>query len=90
MNRLATILAAASLTIAAGALAQAHADHQDKQAAATTQPAAKPLNTKCPVSGEDIDPAVTKTYQGKTVAFCCKDCIESFEKDPEKYMKKLK
>jgi YHS domain-containing protein len=49
----------------------------------------KPINAKCPVAGEDIDPAVTTAYKGKTVAFCCKDCIKDFNKDPEKYMKKI-
>lgn len=63
--------------------------------AATTQPAQtpaadKPVNTKCPILGEAIDPKITTTYQGKTIAFCCKDCIDDFKKDPEKYMKDLK
>src|SRR6476661_8722710 len=49
----------------------------------------KPINAKCPVQGEDIDPDVTTTYKGKTVAFCCKDCIKEFNKDPEKYMKQI-
>ena len=49
----------------------------------------KPINAKCPVQGDDIDPAVTTTYKGKTVAFCCKDCIKDFKKDPEKYMKQI-
>ena len=48
-----------------------------------------PINKKCPVEGEDIDPAVTTTHTGKTVAFCCKSCIGKFNKDPETYMKKL-
>lgn len=68
----------------------AHKDHQHGQKAATTQPAGKPVNTKCPVSGEDIDPAVTTTHEGKTIAFCCKDCIDAFKKDPAKYSSKLK
>jgi YHS domain-containing protein len=49
----------------------------------------KPINTKCPIQGEDIDPAVTTTYKGKTVAFCCESCIADFKKDPDKYMKKI-
>jgi YHS domain-containing protein len=60
---------------------------------ATTKPAdaaAKPVNTKCPVSGEDIDPSKTIVYKGQTIAFCCPDCEKAFNKDPEKYMAKLK
>ena len=57
--------------------------------AATTQPS-QPVNTKCPVSGKDIDARVTTQYDGKTVAFCCKNCVATFKKDPDKYMKDLK
>src|SRR5689334_15410460 len=49
----------------------------------------KPINAKCPVQGEDIDPKVTTAYKGKTVAFCCESCIDEFKKDPEKYMKQI-
>jgi YHS domain-containing protein len=49
----------------------------------------KPINAKCPVQGEDIDPKVTTAYKGKTVAFCCESCIDDFKKDPEKYMKQI-
>ena len=59
---------------------------------ATTQPAAgKPINKFCAVESDNkIDPKITYVYQGKTIGFCCKDCIEDFQKDPEKYMRGLK
>jgi YHS domain-containing protein len=60
---------------------------------ATTQPAPNttPVNKKCPISGDDVDPkGKTVTYKGKTVGFCCDDCIEKFNKDPEKYVNSLK
>ncbi|TWT30173.1 hypothetical protein KOR34_47310 [Posidoniimonas corsicana] len=43
----------------------------------------------CPISGEAVDEAVTVDYQGKTVKFCCKDCLASWEKmtDEEKQAK---
>jgi YHS domain-containing protein len=47
------------------------------------------LNTKCPVSGDDADKTLTTEYKGRTVAFCCEDCIKDFKKDPKKYMAKL-
>lgn len=72
------------------AVAADHSHDHGKQAAATTQPAARPVNTTCPVSGEPIDPAVTVVQDGKTVAFCCKECVDDFKKDPAKYMSKLK
>ncbi len=49
----------------------------------------KPVNTVCPVSGEDIEDGVTTTYNGKTYALCCKSCLKKFTKDPEKYISKL-
>lgn len=46
----------------------------------------------CVVSGEKLgsmgDP-VTRTYQGRTVKFCCEGCISTFEKSPEMYIAKL-
>ena len=50
----------------------------------------KPVNATCPVTDEKVDPEVaTTTYKGKTVGFCCADCIKDFNKDPAKYMKKV-
>ncbi len=45
--------------------------------------------TICPVMGNKIDKNVYADYKGKRVYFCCKGCIDTFNKDPEKYMKKL-
>jgi YHS domain-containing protein len=89
MTKFAILFATASFTVGAAAFAATN-EQPAQQAAPATQPAAKPVNTVCPVSGDPIDPTVTTTYQGKTVAFCCKDCIEDFQKNPDKYMKKLK
>ena len=58
--------------------------------APATQPANKPVNKLCPVSKEDVDPKVTVDYKGKTVGFCCDDCIPKFKADPDKYMANLK
>jgi YHS domain-containing protein len=34
---------------------------------------------------DDVDPKVTYVYKGKVYGFCCKDCIDEFKKNPEKY-----
>lgn len=51
-----------------------------------------PLET-CLVSGEKLgemgDPYVI-TYEGQEIKFCCKDCEKDFNKDPDKYLAKLK
>jgi YHS domain-containing protein len=63
------------------------------KAKATTQPTAqaKPINKMCPVETDDeVDPAVTVVYEGKTIGFCCTDCVKEFKKDPAKYLANLK
>lgn len=50
-----------------------------------------PLNT-CVVAGAELgsmgDP-VNYTYANRLVRFCCASCIEKFEAEPAKYMKKI-
>lgn len=50
---------------------------------------AKAINAKCPMTGEDVDAAVTFKYKGQTIAFCCKDCCGKFAKEPAKYIGKV-
>jgi YHS domain-containing protein/mono/diheme cytochrome c family protein len=51
--------------------------------------AQQPVNTKCPVSGKDIDPAATLEHDGRIVAFCCANCRAKFEAEPAKFAAKL-
>ena len=48
-------------------------------------------NTICPVTGEKINDKTKGTYEykGKIYNFCCPMCIGDFQKDPEKYIKKI-
>jgi len=64
--------------------------------AAEEKPTAKtstyPLKT-CVVSDEKLggdmgDPYVFK-YKGREVRLCCKGCLDDFNKEPAKYLKKL-
>ena len=49
------------------------------------------VNLKCLVTGEELaEDAVTLEYGGKLYGFCCGGCRKKFEKDPEKYLKKLR
>lgn len=45
---------------------------------------------KCPVMGYAPNENLYVDYQGKRIYFCCASCPEQFNKDPEKYMQKLK
>jgi YHS domain-containing protein len=79
------------LVIAAGALGCTLAWAADEK----KKPAGKdayPLDT-CVVSGEklggDMGEAVKYDHNGREVRFCCKGCIDTFRKDPDKYLNKL-
>ena len=44
----------------------------------------------CPVMGGEINKELYVDYMGKRIYFCCTGCPETFKKEPEKYLKKLK
>jgi YHS domain-containing protein len=51
------------------------------------------LLTMCPVSGEklgEMGPPYVFVYQGQEVKLCCPDCKKDFDKDPAKYLKKIR
>ena len=50
---------------------------------------AKP-QTICPVMGDAINKNIYTDYQGYRIYFCCKECPDTFKKNPKKYMKILK
>jgi YHS domain-containing protein len=58
--------------------------------------AAEPIpypSTKCIVSDEklgEMGPPTMVDYKGQQIGFCCKSCISDFDKDPAKYLAKLK
>jgi len=49
----------------------------------------KATQENCPVMGNKINQEIYTDYQGKRVYFCCSGCVETFKKEPEKYMKKM-
>lgn len=65
--------------------------------ATATPPVSATINsyplTTCIVSGDKLGgpmgAPVVDYYQGEEIQFCCKDCIQDFKKDPEKYLKRL-
>ena len=64
------------------------------QPAAEKEAKAKPYPLDhCVVSGDkfggDMGDAITKTYKGQEIKFCCKDCIKDFDKDPDKVLAKV-
>ncbi len=45
--------------------------------------------TVCPVLKGNVDKNVYVDYKGHRIYFCCKGCDAEFQKDPEKYLKKM-
>jgi len=43
----------------------------------------------CPVMGQPINKEFYVDYQGRRIYFCCQMCVDTFKKDPEKYVKKV-
>lgn len=75
--------------------AQVHAEHEHGLAGTSEEAVSKETvnvgNKICPVSGEKIGEKTKATYEyeGKIYNFCCTMCIDSFKKDPQKYIKKV-
>lgn len=44
----------------------------------------------CPVLGNPIDKKIYVDYKGERIYFCCSVCPPEFNKDPEKFIKKMK
>ena len=63
----------------------------EEKTQAAEQAKTYPLKT-CLVSGDNLGgmgETIDCLYQGKLIRFCCKGCIKSFNKNPEKYFKEL-
>ncbi len=43
--------------------------------------------TTCPVTGEPVNKEVKWGFYGRTVYFCCENCLETVKKNPERYLK---
>ena len=56
-------------------------------------PAAEALKIEqktCPImEGNKIDPKLFVDHNGRRIYFCCKMCVGTFKKDPEKYIRKV-
>lgn len=45
--------------------------------------------TTCPVTGEKLGEGVDFVYMNRLVRFCRKDCIDTFNEDPSRYLKQM-
>ncbi len=67
---------------------------QTTTAAETSTNAVPDLLKTCPVSGDKLDGDMGKpyvfVYQGQEVKLCCKGCKKDFDKNPAKYVAKIR
>ncbi|QJE96691.1 hypothetical protein [Luteolibacter luteus] len=63
-------------------------------ATASSSAATKPYTkSTCAVTDNKLGSMgspVTKVYDGQEVKFCCKPCVAKFEKNPRKYLAKIR
>ncbi|MBF0300130.1 MAG: YHS domain-containing protein [Oligoflexia bacterium] len=81
------------LLLSSNLLAQTSANEGNKKDKATSnskEAAPSKMQTKCPVLEGTIDKKLFVDYKGKRIYFCCAGCEKDFNKDPEKYLKKMK
>ena len=81
-----------SLTVAIASLASSSpCAHAAEGSDTSGAPKAYPLAT-CVVSGEKLGTMgkpFVHNFEGREVQFCCKACLKEFNKDPQKFVKKL-
>lgn len=85
----ATISTAAVVFSLAAPLQAGETEHKAGSGEKTEHSERAPQST-CPVMGGEIDKEIYADHDGKRVYFCCEGCIGEFNKDPEKYLGKLK
>jgi len=48
------------------------------------------IQKNCPISGEKLtDKTVYSDYEGRRIYFCCTDCQETFNKNPQEYLSQM-
>lgn len=95
MKHLKNVTIAAALSVAAliGLSAcQSADDHHDHSGHSHAQSGVKPYPLKtCIVTDEAFDHGkpYSFVYNGQEIKMCCDGCRSDFDKDPEKYLKKI-
>ena len=89
MNKLRML---AAIAVAGSFLAQSFIGRagDTNSVAAVTKP---DMLATCPVSGDklgEMGPPYVFVYQGQEVKLCCSGCKKDFDKDPAKYLAKIR
>jgi YHS domain-containing protein len=85
-----TLKIATAMLVVCGLFAQATTIRADDTPPAKLKPY---ILKTCIVSDEKLDGDMGKPfvyeYKGREIKFCCKDCLKDFNKNPDKFIKKL-
>ena len=54
------------------------------------RPLAGKTQVACPVQGGKVNKDLYTDYKGQRIYFCCPGCPEIFQKDPEKFLQKMR
>jgi hypothetical protein len=74
------LLAAISGVALAGCNTQKTEKTTASTGSATTLAASKAVNTKCPYSGQAVNPSIaTVNFKGKAIGFCCAGCATRWQ-----------
>jgi YHS domain-containing protein len=71
------VLSLAPFAMTAGCHSHGHCDSGTSGTTNSTAPAIS-TNTRCPIDSRPVDTAYTAVYDGKTVGFCCHDCMDKW------------
>ena len=50
----------------------------------------EPNQKTCPVMGKPVNKEIYADHNGERIYFCCKGCVEAFNKNPDKYLEAMK
>ncbi|HEX3018972.1 MAG TPA: hypothetical protein VHP36_01660 [Chitinispirillaceae bacterium] len=86
------ISSAITMSVLSIAFAQNNAQVTDTAKAVVKKEVSKNAMTPqraCPVMGGKVDKSLFVDYEGKRIYVCCKQCQETFRKNPQAYIKKI-
>ncbi len=91
MNRVPRLFGWSLFALAAAVLITAcgNGGQTNGEPAETKETQAGKPQTTCPVMGRKIDKKIYVDHERRRIYFCCLACIDTFKKNPEKYVKKL-
>lgn len=83
-----------SVSVLAAPLAGFAEDSKDSKEAKSDKKLIPDKLATCPVSGDklggDMGKPFAMEYKGQEVLLCCKSCKKDFDKEPAKYIKKIR